>query len=102
MQEPHHLETNPIYSAINNVLNLNLDSCFLSYSNDESVLVQHLFKSPQLFTFQTSDNIKLYGMIYFPFNYEQGTIYPTVLYVYGGPRAQIVTNAYKSNKLEII
>lgn len=102
MHEVNNLDTNPIYSAINNALNLNLDPSFLSYSNDESVLVQHLFKSPQLFTFQTSDNIKLYGMIYFPFNYEQGTKCPTVLYVYGGPRAQIVTNAYKSNKFEII
>lgn len=60
--------------------------------------MQHLFKPPQLFTFQTSDNVKLYGMIYFPINYEHGHKYPTIQYVYGGPRAQIVTNAYKSNK----
>ena len=94
-------EVNQMYCAINNLLSLNLDSYFLSYLADESTLVQHLFKPPQVFTFQTSDNVKLYGMIYLPFNYEHGIQYPTVLYVYGGPKAQIVTNAYKSNKLDI-
>jgi hypothetical protein len=98
VQQISQHEINPIYANIDGLLNLNLDSYLLSYLSDESTLVQNLFKSPQLFTFQTSDNVKLYGMIYTPFNYEQGTKYPTVLYVYGGPKAQIVTNAYKSNK----
>ncbi len=83
---------------MNNLLSLNLDSHLLSYPTDELTLVQHLFKSPQIFTFNTSDNCKLYGIIYVPFNYQQGVKYPTVLYVYGGPKAQIVTNAYKANK----
>ncbi len=79
------------------MLNLNMDSFLLSHV-DESVLVQQLFKPPQIFTFQTPDNLKLYGMIYMPYNYEHGVKYPTLLYVYGGPKAQLVTNAYKANK----
>ena len=54
--------------------------------------------SPQIFSFETSDNCRLYGMIYYPNNYVVGQKYPTVLYVYGGPHVQLVSNSYKSNK----
>lgn len=66
--------------------------------NEETTIVNYLFKSPQTFSFLTDDNCELYGMIYLPHNYQVGVKYPTVLYVYGGPRAQIVTNAYKASK----
>jgi dipeptidyl aminopeptidase/acylaminoacyl peptidase len=82
---------------MNTLLNLNLDSFLFSFP-DESTIVQQLFKPPQIFTFFTNDNCKLYGMVYMPFNYEHGLKYPTVLYVYGGPKAQLVTNSYKANK----
>lgn len=54
--------------------------------------------SPHIFSFETSDNCMLYGMIYYPNNYVVGQKYPTVLYVYGGPHVQLVSNSYKSNK----
>jgi dipeptidyl-peptidase 9 len=89
----------PMYNAMNTLLNLNLDSSLLSYATDETALVQSLFKPPQLFTFSVdSMSTKLYGMIYMPFNHKPGEQAPTLLYVYGGPKAQLVTNAYKSNK----
>jgi dipeptidyl aminopeptidase/acylaminoacyl peptidase len=65
---------------------------------DENLLIQNLFRPPQVFSFETEDNVSLYGMIYFPYNYEPNVKYPTLLYVYGGPKAQIVTNSYKANK----
>lgn len=99
------------YATVNSLLGLNLDTFVLNNSPagvgaapnettiaDESAIVQHLFKPPQIFSFETDDGCKLYGMIYMPFNYEHGVKYPTVLYVYGGPKVQLVNNSYKSNK----
>jgi len=96
-KESMNFELVSYLTSVGSLLNLNTESFLLSHV-DESVLVQQLFKPPQIFTFQTSDNLKLYGMIYMPYNFEHGAKYPTLLYVYGGPRAQLVTNAYKANK----
>ena len=76
--------------------NLNLDS-------DENSLVklndfEKTLKPPQIFKFQTSDGCLIYGMIYLPTNYTPSVKYPTVLYVYGGPHVQLVSNSYKANK----
>jgi dipeptidyl-peptidase 9 len=53
-----------------------------------------------MFSFHTNDadKCKLYGLFYKPFNYVEGNKYPTLLYVYGGPCAQMVTNEYKTNR----
>ncbi len=37
----------------------------------------------------------MYGMYYKPHLHEDGQKHPTVLFVYGGPQVQLVTNAYK-------
>ncbi len=37
----------------------------------------------------------MYGMYYKPHLHEEGQKHPTVLFVYGGPQVQLVTNAYK-------
>lgn len=72
---------------------------FLMGSNATgSSIVGALFKPPQIFDFMTTDNCKLHGMIYKPFNYVECEKYPTLLYVYGGPHVQLVTNTYKVNK----
>lgn len=63
-----------------------------------SLSLQHLFQPPQIFSFDTQDGCQLHGMIYLPFNYESGVKYPTVVYVYAGPKVQLVSNSYKSNK----
>ncbi len=87
--------------SVNSILNLNIDSILASATSEteEEIIIKHLFKPPQVFNFLTDDNCKLYGMIYLPHHYEPGVKYPTVLYVYGGPKAQIVTNSYKASKL---
>lgn len=92
-------ELKSYYAPVDAMLGLNLDSFMHSNSSpDESVLVQHLFKPPQIFSFSTADGCKLYGMIYMPFNYEHGVKYPTVQYVYAGPKVQLVSNSFKANK----
>lgn len=73
---------------------LNMNSLF----NTEQTSVEGFFRSPEIFNFMTPDNVKLYGMVYKPINYVPDKKYPTLLFVYGGPRAQLVTNAYKINK----
>jgi dipeptidyl aminopeptidase/acylaminoacyl peptidase len=87
---------------INNLFDLNIDSAILNSAENESALVNCLFKAPKIFEFNTPDNCKLYGMIYFPFNFKEGEQYPTLLYVYGGPHAQMVNNSYKINKYILV
>ena len=54
------------------------------------------YRPPQLFQYPNSEGITMYGMMYQPHNYEPGQKYPTVMFVYGGPQVQLVTNSYKS------
>ena len=54
------------------------------------------YMAPELFTYQSqSSGCQMYGMVYKPTNVEPGKQYPTVVFVYGGPQVQLVTNAYK-------
>jgi dipeptidyl aminopeptidase/acylaminoacyl peptidase len=64
----------------------------------ETSIVGHFFGAPHIFDFETADGVKLYGMVYLPYHYVQGQTYPTLQFVYGGPGAQLVTNAYKVQK----
>ncbi|CAF0842964.1 unnamed protein product [Brachionus calyciflorus] len=88
----------PNYAQISSLLNLNLESLVGNRTTDDLTVIQYLFKPPQIFSFQTEDGCKMYGMIYLPYNYEHGTKYKTLLYVYAGPRFQIVTNTFKPSK----
>lgn len=83
---------------LNNALRLNMETFLMGQNATESSIVSTMFKPPEIFNFMTPDNCKLYGMIYKPFNYVEGEKYPTLLYVYGGPHVQLVTNTYKVNK----
>lgn len=56
------------------------------------------YKSPELVEYQTEAGHRAYGMVYRPGDYEEGIKYPTVLFVYGGPQVQLVTNAFKGLK----
>lgn len=61
----------------------------------DASVVGYFFRPPQIFDFLTPDGTKLYGMVYLPYQYVEGQVYPTLQFVYGGPGAQLVTNAYK-------
>ncbi|CAH2292831.1 dipeptidyl peptidase 9 isoform X1 [Pelobates cultripes] len=53
---------------------------------------------PEIFNFETSSKIKLFGMVYKPHNLSPGAKHPTVLFVYGGPQVQLVNNSFKGIK----
>eukprot|EP00002_Diphylleia_rotans_P034517 TRINITY_DN741_c0_g1_i2.p1 TRINITY_DN741_c0_g1~~TRINITY_DN741_c0_g1_i2.p1 ORF type:complete len:621 (-),score=112.09 TRINITY_DN741_c0_g1_i2:90-1952(-) len=49
---------------------------------------------PEMFSFTSSLGNVHYGIFYKPANYEPGKQYPAVIYVYGGPGVQLVTNSH--------
>ncbi|XP_031560126.1 dipeptidyl peptidase 9-like [Actinia tenebrosa] len=50
---------------------------------------------PEIFSYQSKQGHQAYGLICKPLNFDPGEKYPTILYVYGGPQVQLVTNSYK-------
>lgn len=51
---------------------------------------------PVIFSFTNSANVTLYGMLYYPDQGAEAGNLPTIVRVYGGPDAQVVTNDWKS------
>lgn len=43
---------------------------------------------------QSKDGFDLYGRMFKPYNFDPQKKYPVLIYVYGGPHAQMVTNSY--------
>ncbi|KAI8905395.1 dipeptidyl peptidase IV N-terminal region-domain-containing protein [Powellomyces hirtus] len=54
---------------------------------------------PEVFSFENSEGVRIYGLLYKPKKYQTGRSYPTILRVYGGPNIQVITNDYKHPKL---
>ena len=53
------------------------------------------YHPPELFSYQSTQGHMVYGMLFSPHDVQVGKKYPTLLFVYGGPQVQLVTNAYK-------
>ncbi|XP_078490764.1 dipeptidyl peptidase 9-like isoform X2 [Ciona intestinalis] len=53
------------------------------------------YTPPQLFSFTNSSGDQIHGLYHEPNNLDVSKKYPTVLYVYGGPHVQLVTNSFK-------
>ncbi|XP_014680809.1 PREDICTED: dipeptidyl peptidase 9-like isoform X2 [Priapulus caudatus] len=53
------------------------------------------YQHPHLFNFTSQCGHEVYGMVYRPCALQEGVKYPAVLFVYGGPEVQLVTNSYK-------
>ncbi|XP_070178720.1 dipeptidyl peptidase 9-like isoform X2 [Littorina saxatilis] len=73
----------------------------LSVSNCSTLLEPPVcpnYQSPELFGFQSVNGYQLYGMFCRPHHFRPGVRYPTVLFVYGGPQVQLVTNSFKGLK----
>ncbi|KAH3875240.1 hypothetical protein DPMN_038503 [Dreissena polymorpha] len=51
-----------------------------------------------MFNYKSKSGHTMYGMYYRPDNYQQGVKYPTVMFLYGGPHVQLVTNSFKGLK----
>ena len=48
----------------------------------------------ELITLKSEDGTNLYGRIIKPANFDENKKYPVLIYVYGGPHAQMVTNSW--------
>ncbi|MGB0523779.1 MAG: S9 family peptidase, partial [Flammeovirgaceae bacterium] len=48
----------------------------------------------EFFDFQTTDKIKLHGWMIKPKDFDKNKKYPVLMFVYGGPGSQLVTNAW--------
>ena len=53
------------------------------------------YNTPSLFAFTSRSGHVMHGMMIKPRDFQPDRKYPTVLYVYGGPQVQIVTNTFK-------
>lgn len=51
---------------------------------------------PEIFGFTNASGKSVYGMLFRPSNCSERKKYPTILYVYGGPGVQLVSNAQRS------
>lgn len=54
---------------------------------------------PQIYRPQLPSGDHIYSMVFKPHNFQVGVKYPTVLYVYGGPEVQTVSNTFKVSLL---
>ena len=52
------------------------------------------FIKPEFGTFETEDNVQLYYRLYKPLNFDPKKKYPVLVYLYGGPHAQMVVNQW--------
>lgn len=68
------------------VLNDNIDL------NDK--IKEYNFTSKDFFKFNTSDGVELNGWVMKPKNFDANKKYPVLMYVYGGPGSQSVTNTF--------
>jgi dipeptidyl-peptidase-4 len=74
------------------------DGTLVKILNDNKDLVEKMkeynFTSKDFFKFNTSDGVELNGWIMKPNNFDANKKYPVLMYVYGGPGSQSVTNAF--------
>lgn len=77
--------------VICNISNRTIVSVFLTHP-----AVSEDYIAPELFTYHSEcEGSQMYGMVYKPRCAVPGKLYPTVLFVYGGPQVQLVNNSYK-------
>ncbi|HSU16535.1 S9 family peptidase [Longimicrobium sp.] len=55
-------------------------------------------REPEFFTFRTSDGTQLNGSMIKPANFDPAKKYPVLMYVYGGPGSQTVTDAWGGSR----
>lgn len=62
--------------------------------NSDDPTVGYNLPKPSIVNLNASDGSVLNGRLYMPRNMKQGEKYPVVVYLYGGPHAQMVTNSW--------
>lgn len=75
-------------------LNLRIAAPYPIYSS-ANPLAQHGLAAPKLIKLKAADGTTLNGRLVLPAKMEDGKKYPVLVYVYGGPHAQLVTNSWQ-------
>lgn len=57
-------------------------------------IAEHGFAEPRFFSFNTSEGVLLNGQMIRPVDFDPGQTYPVLMYVYGGPGHQAVTDSW--------
>jgi dipeptidyl-peptidase 4 len=74
------------------------DGSLVKVLNDNQALTDKMkdynFTSKDFFKFKTSDEVELNGWVMKPKNFDANKKYPVLMYVYGGPGSQSVTNTF--------
>jgi len=63
----------------------------------KAILENYSLTKKEFFDFNTSEKIKLNGWIMKPVNFNDSIKYPVLMYVYGGPGSQTVTDSWDRN-----
>ncbi|MBK8946370.1 MAG: DPP IV N-terminal domain-containing protein [Ignavibacteriae bacterium] len=61
-------------------------------NKSENPIEEFNFSKPKIFTIKDKNNVDLYCRMILPPNFDETKKYPVIIYVYGGPHAQLVTN----------
>jgi dipeptidyl-peptidase-4 len=76
------------------------DGTLVKVLQENKALVEKMkdynFTTKDFFKFNTSDGVELNGWVMKPKNFDANKKYPVLMYVYGGPGSQSVTNSYGS------
>lgn len=73
------------------------DSKRVNFHKAANPLKNYQIGSTELFKIKSTDNIDLYGRLIKPSFFKEGEKYPVLVYVYGGPHAQLVTNGWMAS-----
>ncbi|MGD9494645.1 MAG: DPP IV N-terminal domain-containing protein, partial [Bacteroidales bacterium] len=65
-----------------------------SLLKNENPLKDYAVPTPDFLTLKADDGTLLYGRLLKPVNFDPTKKYPVIVYVYGGPHAQLVTNSW--------
>jgi len=85
-------EDPPSFSLLDCKENVSLDLHSIILNDDR--VENFNLNPPNIITLDSESNDQLYSAIYKPDARKFSPPYPTVLYVYGGPHSQLVTNSY--------
>ena len=69
-------------------------SIVLTLQNSEDPTLGYKLPKPSIVRLSAADGTTLNGRLFMPTQIEAGKKYPVVVYVYGGPHAQMVTNSW--------
>ncbi len=86
------------YSAINMGASISIKTTtgkeIKSLLKDENPLKKYAVPQPEIITLKAEDGTLLYGRLLKPVGFDSSKTYPVIIYVYGGPHAQLVTNSW--------